>query len=153
MVKKTIIYLWSLRRQFVKYFLVGISSFAIGVTLLKILVDLGPIRLAPVPAVMVVNLITLGYNFSLNKYWSFRNRAMPHKQLVRYLVLSGADYLFGVGAMYLFHERLGFAYLIVYVGSVAVMVGWNFFLYKYWIYKEASPEPTSLSTDSRPASS
>ena len=96
---------------------------------------------------MILNqIILLNYNFLLNKYWSFRNRAMPHKQLVRYLSLAIFNYLFAVGTMYLFNHILNFDYRLVRVATIAIMVSWNFLLYKYWVYKVENVVSPVLST-------
>jgi len=137
MIKKTVHYLWSLRREFAKYFIVGFGSmlFDIG-TLILFTAGFG---LVPVVSVILNQAIVLSANFTLNKYWSFRNRALPHKQLVRYLALAGWNYFFSVASMYLLNGQLGVDYRLARLMSIIVMVSWNFFLYKYWVYREKEP--------------
>lgn len=94
------------------------------------------IGLGAVLAVVLNQLIVLPYNFFLNKYWSFKNKSLPHRQMVRYLTLMGANYLFSVGAMKLAHDVWGFDYRLVRLGTIIVMVSWNFLLYKHWVYKD-----------------
>ena len=144
MIKKTANYFWSLRREFAKYFIVGFSGlfFDMG-TLILFKEKFG---MAPVAAVVLNQIILLNYNFLLNKYWSFRNRAMPHKQLVRYLSLAIFNYLFAVGTMYLFNHILNFDYRLVRVATIAIIVSWNFLLYKYWVYKVENFVSPVLST-------
>lgn len=134
MLKKLVQYLYSLRREFAKYFIVGFSG---------VFLDLGSLILFkeifgwwPVFAVAVNQVIILAYNFTLNKYWSFRNQEMPQWQLVRYLSLAGFNYIFSVVIMYIFNHELGFDYRLVRLGTIIIMVAWNFFLYKYWVYKK-----------------
>jgi len=133
MLHKFFVYLWSLRVQFVKYFVVGISG--VFFDLATLIVFKEKFGWTPVVAVVVNQLILLSYNFTLNKYWSFKDRAMPHKQIVRYLILAGCNYIFSVGMMYIFNHKLGFDYRLVRLVTIAAMVMWNFFLYKYWVYK------------------
>jgi len=85
-------------------------------------------------SVAVNQIFLIGYTFGLNKYWSFQNKDMPHKQLARYVTLVVANYTLSVGAMYVFHDQIGFDYRLVRLGSIAVMVSWNFLLYKHWVY-------------------
>lgn len=146
MVKKAARYFWELRRQFAKYFIVGISGVVLDMASLILLKE--KFHLLPTVAVIINQAFLLVYNFSLNKYWTFRNTDMPHKQVVRYGTLAGFNYLFSVAAMYFFNHELLFDYRLVRIGSIAIMVSWNFFLYKYWIYKEetAVNNPESLST-------
>lgn len=144
MIKRTVNYFWSLRREFAKYFIVGFSGLFFDMGSLILFKE--KFGMAPVVAVILNQIILLNYNFLLNKYWSFRNKAMPHKQLVRYLTLAGFNYLFAVGAMYVFNHIWEFDYRLVRILTIAVMVSWNFFLYKYWIYKVENTEAPVLST-------
>lgn len=139
MIKKLITYGWSLRYQFAKYFIVGISGLVIDMATLVLFKEV--FGWWPVFAVMVNQLIILVYNFSLNKYWSFKNTEIPHKQIVRYLILAVLNYCFSVIIMYIFNHQLEFDYRIVRLCTIAAMVSWNFFLYKYWVYKiDLSPK-------------
>jgi putative flippase GtrA len=134
MIKKIFNYFYSVRHQFAKYFVVGFSGLFIDMgTLILFKEKFGWI---PVLAVAVNQLIVLVYNFTLNKYWSFANKEMPHKQLVRYLTLAGFNYGFSVLIMYIFNHEVGFDYRLVRIGTIILMVSWNFFLYKYWVYRE-----------------
>lgn len=130
--------LWSLRREFTKYFIVGFSGLLIDMGSLVLLKEV--FGLWPVLAVIINQAFLLVYNFTLNKYWSFKNKGMPHRQIVRYLILAGFNYLFGVVAMYIFNHKLGFDYRLVRILTIALMVSWNFFLYKYWVYKIVESE-------------
>jgi len=130
---QTIVKLWSLRKEFTKYFIVGFSGLLIDMGSLVLLKEV--FGLWPVFAVIINQAFLLVYNFTLNKYWSFKNKEMPHRQIVRYLILAGFNYLFGVVVMYIFNHKLGFDYRLVRIFSIACMVSWNFFLYKYWVYR------------------
>jgi putative flippase GtrA len=144
MIKSTFAYFWSVRREFAKYFIVGFSGlfFDMG-TLILFKEKFG---MAPVVAVILNQVILLNYNFLLNKYWSFKNKAMPHKQLVKYLSLAGFNYLFSVVTMYFFNHILNFDYRFVRIVTIATMVSWNFFLYKYWVYKAEKTQSEVLAT-------
>lgn len=126
--------MWSLRKEFSKYAVVGISSFLFDIGSLILLKEY--VGFSPVVSVVVNQAVILSYNFTLNKYWSFHNKAIPHKQLVRYLTLAAWNYTFSVGVMYVFHHVMGYDYILVRIGSIAVMVSWNFLLYKYWVYTD-----------------
>ena len=134
MIKKTTQYLWSLRRQFAKYFIVGFSGVFLDLGTLILLKE--KFHLTPVVAVIINQIGLLAYNFSLNKYWTFRNQEIPHKQIVRYLILAGFNYVFTVGAMYIFNHVMKLDYRLVRLATIALAVSWNFFLYKYWVYKQ-----------------
>ncbi len=138
MIRKTCDYFWSLRHQFVKYVVVGVSGLVIDLSTLIFFTTV--FGWTPVFAVIVNQSIVLGYNFTLNKYWSFRNTAIPHTQLVRYFILAACNYGISVLLMYIFHDLLSYDYRLVRIGTIALMVSWNFFLYKYWVYKDTEIE-------------
>jgi putative flippase GtrA len=134
MIAKTLQYAWSVRKEFVKYFLVGITA---------VVFDMGTLiafkELLGIPAIVAVvlnQIAVLGYVFTVNKRWSFRNTDMPHRQMVRFALLASFNYCFSVAVMYLFNHRFfTFDYRAVRIGTIMVMVPWNFLLYKYWVYR------------------
>lgn len=132
MIKKIISYFWSLRREFTKYFIVGFSGLFLDMGSLILFTEV--FGLLPVVAVLVNQAFLMSYNFTLNKYWSFKNKAVPHKQLVRYFTLAAFNYTFSVITMYFFNHILEFDYRLVRIATIAFMVSWNFFLFKYWVY-------------------
>ena len=136
MIKKGLIFCWSHRHQFAKYFIVGISGLLIDITTLIFFKEV--IGLTPVIAVVVNQILLLCYNFTLNKYWSFRDKALPHKQIVRYFTLAIFNYSFAVIMMAIFNGKLEFDYRLVRIGTIAIMVSWNFIILKYWVYKKVS---------------
>ena len=143
MVKRTARYIIAARKQIFRYVVVGSSGFGIDFLTLYILTAF--VGLVPTVAVVFNQVITLSYNFTLNKYWSFENKQMPHKQLVRYLSLAAWNYAFSVGAMYVLNEQFGVHYLVARLLSVITMVSWNFLLYRHWIYaQEKVDRDTSL---------
>lgn len=144
MIKKTIAYFWSLRQEFAKYFIVGFSGLFLDIGTLILFTE--KFGMLPVVAVVVNQSVLLVYNFLLNKYWSFKSKTMPHKQLVKYLTLAGFDYLFSVVMMYFFNHVLHFDYRLVRIATIAIMVSWNFFIFKYWVYKDEKVETPILAT-------
>lgn len=131
--KKLFAYFWSLRRQFIKYFIIGITGVILDMTSLIFLKEV--LGWMPTTAVIINQIFMLAYIFILNKYWTFKNKEMPHGQIVKFLTLAGFNYLFAVSAMYVFNHKFGFDYRLVRICSIALMVSWNFFLYKYWVYR------------------
>lgn len=133
MIKKFLIHCWSLRREFAKYFIIGIFGVVLDMSSMILFKEV--FGWAPITAVIVNQAFLLVYVFLLNKYWSFRNKEMPHKQIARFLTLAGFNYLVSVFAMYIFNHKLEFDYRLVRLVTIALAVSWNFFLYKYWVYK------------------
>ena len=122
----------SARRQFAKYVFVGLTGVVLDMGSLIFLKETA--GLTPILAVVINQVFLLSYNFTLNKYWSFRSGAMPSTQLARYLVVAGANYGCSVLAMYVFYHVYGFDYRMVRLLTIAALVGCNFLLYKHWVY-------------------
>lgn len=133
MFKKAIRHLWSLRNEFAKYFIIGISAFFADVGSLYLLKEY--LHFSPTLAVVINQPILILGVFYLNKHWSFKAGGVTHKQMLKFGILSVFNYLFSVVWIYLLHERFGVYYLYARTLNIALAVGWNFLLYKYWVYK------------------
>lgn len=134
MLKKAIFHAWSLRREFTKYAMVGISGVVLDMGTLILLREY--FHILPTIAVILNQPLALAYNFTLNKYWSFKSRAIPHRQMVRYAILTGWNYFFSWVSMFILHVQWGIDYRLARILGIALTVTWNFLLYKYWVYKE-----------------
>jgi putative flippase GtrA len=132
MIKKTFKFFWSLRQQFARYFIVGLTSFFLDMGSLIFLKE--SLHVAPFLAVIANQVFLLIFIFLMNKYWSFKNSAMTKQQILRFGIVVIFNYIFAVLAMYIFNHRLNFDYRLVRVGSIILSVSWNFFLYKYFVY-------------------
>jgi len=133
MLRKIVLHFWSLRREFAKYFVIGIVGVGLDMGSLFILKQY--FRLTAVMAVIINQVFLINYAFFLNKYWAFKSKGITHHQMVRFYFLSGLNYLVAIGWMYLFHQLLDFDYLLVRLFNIALAVSWNFLLYKHWVYK------------------
>ncbi|MSR87478.1 GtrA family protein [Candidatus Peribacteria bacterium] len=72
--------------------------------------------------------------FMFHKYFVFQKKENTRSHLVRYVILQGGNALAQVGLLYLFVE---FAHVDPFLGKVlaiGVVVSWNFFLYKFFVY-------------------
>ncbi len=125
---------WAERVKFAKYVIVGTASVAIDLCLLTIFVQW--LDLNPTLSVIINQALVMGFNFTLNKKWSFGSTGATHRELIRYLLLAAWNYSFAVGAMYIGNELWGVPYLLVRVSSIACMVLWNFALFRFWVYKK-----------------
>ncbi len=115
-----------------RYLLVGISTVILDFLTLIFFKEI--ILLSAVQAVLVNQLLVFGYNFSLNKYWSFKNYSLPYVQFFRYLLAGGCNYIFSIGTMYIFTTLLHYDYRLVRLVAIMIAAGVNFILYKHWIY-------------------
>ena len=120
------------KHQFSRYFVVGFSGFLLDILSLYLITRYTSI--APTVAIVFTQLFITGYNFLLNKHWSFGSKGMAHRQFIRYSILAGSNYVFSIGIMYVFNHELGFSAVLVRIATIAVMTAWNFVLYKKWVY-------------------
>jgi len=134
-IKKLINYFWGVRFEFGKYFVIGISGLFLDIGTLVFFKE--KFGLGATLAVILNQIILVAYNFTLNKYWSFKNKELPHKQFVRYMILFAFNYLLAVIIMFVFSKKIGFDYRLVRVANIALSVSWNFFLLKYWVYSNS----------------
>lgn len=132
-IKKIFARAWHLRHEFTKYFIIGFSSFLLDVGSLYILKN--HIDLKPYIAVMINQPLILLYIFFLNKHWSFKADGFTRKQMMRFLCVAGMNYIISAAWMWTFNEKFGLQYIIARTLNVIVAVGWNFMLYKYWVYR------------------
>jgi len=132
-IKKLILHIWQLRRQFVKYFVIGFSGVILDLATLFIFKEYFALR--PVVAVVINQILIITYIFLLNKFWTFKAKGITRDQLVRFLLIAFANYIFAVIWMWFFNEILGYNYLLTRLANIIISVSWNFLIYKHWVYK------------------
>ena len=122
------------RKQFLRYFITGVTAVILDILTLLLFKEYFGLR--PVVAVIINQILILNYVFFINKYWSFEEKSGVHsKQVLRFFILQAFNYVFSVFVMWLFNEKLGFNYLIIRLLTIALMTAWNFLFYRFWIYK------------------
>lgn len=143
MVKKLILHFWSLRKEFARYFIIGVSGVVLDIGSLYAFKEF--LHLHPITAVIINQFFLINYVFFLNKRWAFRAKGVTRQQMVRFFILSGFNYAFSVAWMWAGNHRLEFNYLLVRLSNIILAVAWNFLLYKYWVYRE-SPQHDNTPT-------
>jgi len=123
-----------MKYQVFKFLVVGGSSALLDILLTIFFKE--KIGLSPIFSVVVGQIFVIFYNFSLNKFWSFNSKTLLFSQMVRFSMLLVFNYLFGILLMYLLNGLAQIDYRIVRLGSIALMAIYNFFVYKYWVYRE-----------------
>jgi putative flippase GtrA len=132
---------WSFRAQFAKYFIIGFSAFVLDIVTLFLFKEY--LHLSAVEAVILNQALILNYVFFLNKYWTFKVQGVTRAQIVRFYVVAGMNYGISVAWMWFFTEFHHFViieparynYLLFRTANIALAVAWNFFFYKFWVYK------------------
>ncbi|RYE11699.1 MAG: GtrA family protein [Sphingobacteriaceae bacterium] len=80
-------------------------------------------------------------NFSLNRYWTFKDKKAAQtpvgKQLVRFCLVVAGSVLLKAAGTYLLTSGLKINYKISrLVVDIVVSLGYNFVLQNYWVFKE-----------------
>jgi putative flippase GtrA len=127
----------SLRRM-VLYVAVGLIGFGVDFGLL---VFFREVVGTPVWAATTIAFWgSLAVVFLSNKYLTFGARGMGHRQIVKYFVLLGVNYVVTLGIIAL-AERTGVGYQWGKVASVALTTVWNYFAYQFWVFRVSPEEP------------
>jgi len=147
MFEKIISYYHRTKKEFFRYFVVGVTGVLLDLGLLMIFKEY--FLWTAVMSVAVSQVIVIGYNFLLNKYWSFGSKEMPHRQLIRFLAVVGVNYAISLVIIYIFSQKIGFDYRLVRLANIVLSVSWNFILYKYWVYKVEETASQELSKEQK----
>lgn len=128
--KELTLYLY--RHHFVRYLLVGGTTFAIDFAILVLLH--GHLKLNLGASTSVAYWISIVYNFTLNRYWTFdaREKDSLARHLSTYLVLLIFNYLFTVTFVSILGEHHN--YIIIKALAVAIQMVWTYPIYKKFIF-------------------
>jgi putative flippase GtrA len=146
MMKKFLKRIYEFRYQFAKYFVIGFSAFILDIGSLFFLKEL--FHISSILAVILNQLFVVNYVFLLNKNWSFQSTGLAHRQILRFYAIAAMNYAISIAWMWVVNHRFGVYYVYSRVANIIVAVGWNFLLYKFWVYKE-----TTISGDNSQQSS
>lgn len=132
MFKKIVKQFWKNKYQFIKYTLIGSSGFILDISTLLVLKEI--LNFTPIWSVVINQLVVVNYIFVLNKFWTFKAKGITSSQAWRFWSLMGWNYIFAILIMWIGNSLLGLNYILVRILSIAVVVTWNFWLYKYWVF-------------------
>ncbi len=87
--------------------------------------------------------LAFGVSFSLQKFWTFDDRALDviHRQLALYMLLAIVGLGLNTVAMYGLVDHAGLHYLMAQIIASACIAVMNFFVYKHVIFTGASATP------------
>lgn len=84
-------------------------------------------------------LIALSTSFFLNKLWTFRNDHRAYrKQSIKFFISNLIALTGTQSILYLLVTVVGITDVIAKPFAVSVVVFWNFFSYKYWVFPDKS---------------
>jgi putative flippase GtrA len=130
-------------RRFLTYLVVGVAGFAVDFGLLVLFREVvgTPVWLATTIAFWG----SLAVVFLSNKYLTFGAQGAGHRQLARYFVLLGVNYLATLGVVHL-AEQIGLGYQLGKVAAVAMTTVWNFVAYQLWVFRPSARADTDTDT-------
>lgn len=120
------------RHHFVRYLLVGGTTFFIDFGTLLFLHGVLDLNLAA--STSVAYWLSILYNFTLNRYWTFdaREKESLLKHMSAYFILLIINYLFTVTFVSIVGEHINF--IIAKVLAVAIQMIWTYPTYKNVIF-------------------
>ncbi|MCL6590940.1 MAG: GtrA family protein [Firmicutes bacterium] len=128
--------------EFIKYLIVGVSSFILDITFLYIFTRLiESIRpaIAHSVAVAIGNTfsvtIVFGFNFLMNRYWTYKSTSNIWRQLLIYTPLFVFNLFASDAMVFLMVEYIGLFFLLAKAISIGVVICWNIPIYKRIIFK------------------
>ncbi len=131
--KKFLLQFWTHRDQFIRYFTIGVSAYLLDIGTLYLFKE--KLHVRETLAVIMNQPIIIIYVFLLNRFWSFKSTGIAYKQLVRFFVVAGSNYLIATAWIWLISEQLGVQYILARTANIILAISWNFLLYKYWVYR------------------
>ena len=122
-----------LSRQFVRYLVTGVASFLLEYAIFYLLLKVWAwwYLLANTLAYLLV----FGFNFLLNRLWTFQSAGDIKRQACLYAILLGFNLLMTNLVLYLLTDGAAIPAQFAKVIVMGCVVMWNFILYKKVIYR------------------
>ncbi len=119
--------------QFIKYALIGLLGTGLDFSILYTLVEYG--HLYYLVAALISIGIVLWISFTLNKFWTFRNKEPQYfRQLSKYILSHAIGQVINFTIMILLVELFGVWYIMAKVFATIVVIIWNFLVTKHWVF-------------------
>ena len=137
-----------LKKQLVKFTLIGLLAAAVDLCCYYILLNVLPRRLFfsisnEVVAKALSFLCGLCVTYAFNKGWTWKQRDRSKSRVVRFMTLYGFSMALNVGMnsafLYLLKSRelfsgLPYKYLIAFICATGISASMNFIGQKYWVF-------------------
>lgn len=128
--------LWQ-NQQLRRFVIVGVVCYVVDAGSLWLLHHAGvPLSLATTSGFVV----GLGVNYGLNRVFTFESSGQTGKQLVKYALLVGINYVITL-VLVLGLTRLGVPTLVAKTLSTGTCALSNFFLYRHWVFGQEGVLP------------
>ena len=120
--------------SFVRYLIIGFASFGMDFGIFYVLDKYSPIK--GIAANLTSTLVTWVFNYLMMNFWTFKaGKNAQRKKMGRYFILATFNYIFNNVIFQIMTVNLGVNSLITKVIITGLIVCWNFFLYKLWVFK------------------
>ncbi|MFQ5493384.1 MAG: GtrA family protein [Candidatus Dojkabacteria bacterium] len=124
------------QKSFVRYFIIGVASFAIDFILFNIFIYL--LHVEPIPANMTSLLLSMVFNFIMSNFWTFKvGKEKMRRKIARYLVIAAINYVLNNIILYVFLTYMSLHPVIAKVFVMGLQITWTFLIYKLWVFKPA----------------
>jgi putative flippase GtrA len=120
--------------SFIRYLIIGFTTVGLDFGIYKLLINYTSIQ--GLPANMTSTLLSLAFNFPMSNFWTFKaGGSAKMKKLRKYASLAVFNYIFNNVMFYVLHIVLSANDILSKVIITGMVVCWNYFLYKLWIFK------------------
>ena len=124
----------------IRYVIVGFTTFLLDYGLNVLLIDVLGVHY--IPAGYLVFPITLAFNFTVHKLWTYRDVGShvekTEKQVPRYLVLVVFNMVANMVLMYGIYEVASVPLFLSRVLCTGAVLLWSFPVQRLWVYKNRS---------------
>jgi putative flippase GtrA len=120
-------------RQFIKYVITGLASLAAEISLIYFFTEI--VKLWYIYSNSLALLVAFIINFYLNRFWAFHSQQSFVKQFISSGILFALNLVVENVLMYSFTDIAHLYYLFSKALTTGMSALWDFFLYKYIIYK------------------
>ena len=120
------------RHHFVRYLAVGGTTFVLDFGILFLLHGVFNLNLAG--STSVAYWVSIMYNFTLNRHWTFdaREKDSLKRHITTYFMLLVFNYLFTVGFVSIVGEHIN--YIAAKALAVGISMLWTYYIYKHYIF-------------------
>ncbi len=121
-----------IKKQFIRYVIVGLSTNVAGFLIYILVTSLG---VSPILTISIFYLIYICLSFYFNKTWSFGHHSQRAVSAMKYLIVYCSCYILNVILLAYFNSYLGFSHLIVQAGAIVPIALLLFVAQRYWVFR------------------
>jgi len=124
-------------KRFIKFCVVGGMAAIISFVVLFIATEC--LKIWYVASAILSFVVSAGFNFCINKAWTFRNKAAgaaAYGQLVKFFAVYIAGLVINTLLIYSLTEFVGFDYRWSWFFATGAVTFWNFGFTQFWTFRE-----------------